>query len=290
MTPSSVVRGEQLVERNSIFYRVNEDPISDYRRRWEAEAAEDPVRSAIADNATDESLAELTAKTSSLWDRIPEGQRFDTVLEVGSGYGRIPLYLAHLRGSSWSTYVAVDISENMLRELLRHNERFGANPEAALFAVCVSAETLPVADDSVDLAITSAVFLHMGKSFVHRAVAEIARTLKPGGAFIFETSFPNARNPANFPARLKPKRLRPPNYMKFWTRGEIERLIRDSGLAAKVGGFTIESASYTLLPKQVGPVPIPLARRVNAALGTPPQRVGDVLASTYDVYSDGVLA
>ena len=69
----------------------------------------------------------------------------------------------------------------------------------------------------------------MGKSFVRDAVAEVARTLKPGGDFVFDVSFPNARNPPNFLPRLKPERFRPPHFMKFWTRGEVEALLLESG-------------------------------------------------------------
>jgi SAM-dependent methyltransferase len=158
-----------------------------------------------------------------------------------------------------------------------------------LYPICVSADLLPVESDSVDLAITSAVFLHMGKRFVERAVAEIARTLKPGGNFVFDVSFPNARNPASIPARLKPRRLRAPNFMKYWTRAEVEALLRETGLATKAGGIAIEPSGYALLPKNVGPVPVPLARRVNSALGPAPRRFRDVLASTYNAYSSGFL-
>ena len=47
------------------------------------------------------------------------GQHFGTVLEIGAGYGRIPLYLARERDVTWSTYCAVDISETMLDALRR---------------------------------------------------------------------------------------------------------------------------------------------------------------------------
>ena len=95
----------------------------------EDEAAEDHIRSAIAGGSSGPvDLAALTAKTSPLWDRLPEGRHFDTVLEIGAGYGRIPLYLANARRTTWSTYYAVDIAENMLRELVRYDERFGRNP------------------------------------------------------------------------------------------------------------------------------------------------------------------
>jgi len=287
----TALRRGELVENDGILHRPEAAGISEYRRRWEDEAAEDHIRSAIAGGSSGPiDLGALTAKTSPLWDRIPDGQHFENVLEIGAGYGRIPLYLANSRGATWSNYYAIDISENMLRELVKYDERFGRNPDANLHAICVSADSLPLEDDSVDLAITSAVFLHMGKRFVERAVAEIARTLKPGGQFVFDVSFPNARNPASFHSRLKPRRLRAPNFMKYWTREEVDALLHASGLAAKAGSTTIEPAGYTLLPKRVGPLPVPFARRVNSALGPSPRRFRNVLATTYDVYSTGLLA
>jgi arsenite methyltransferase len=282
------VRERELVERDGILFAADE-PDSEYRRRWEDEAAEDHVRSAIATGATGPADYEtLTAKVSPLWARFPRGSSFGTVLEIGSGYGRIPLYLARERDVTWSAYCAVDISQTMLERFVEYRERFGANPDSSLYPICTSADDLPLEDDSVDLAISSAVFLHMGKSFVARAVAEIARTLRPGGHFAFDVSFPNSWNPPNLLPRLKPQRLRAPNFMKYWTRAEVEGLLHGTGLADKANGFVVEPSSYALLPKRVGPVAIPLARRVNGALGdSPPLR--DVLASSYSVYSPGFL-
>lgn len=287
---AGALRLDELVERDGILHRADRADASDYRHRWEDEAAEDHVRAAIATDPTGPvELSTLTAKTSPLWERVPEGSHFETVLELGAGYGRIPLYLANRRRCTWSTYYAIDISENMLRRLGEYDEQFGRNPGADLRLICASADALPLEDDSVDLALTSAVFLHMGKSFVRRAVTEIARTLKPGGAFVFDVSFPNARNPLSFPPRLKPRRLRPPHFMKYWRRDEIEELLVESGLAAKAGGFAIEPADFRLLPKRLGPVPIPLADRVNAAIGPSPRRFRDVLAIRHDAYSTGLL-
>jgi arsenite methyltransferase len=285
-----VLRRSELVQRDGILHRAGAGDASDYRRRWEDEAEEDHIRSAIAGYTSGPiDLGVLIAKTSPLWDRLPEGRHFDTVLELGAGYGRIPLYLANKRGCTWSTYCAVDISENMLRRFVEYDGRFGRNPNADLHPIRASADALPIEDDSVDLAITSAVFLHMGKSFVERAVTEVARTLKPGGAFVFDVSFPNARNPLSWPPRLKPRRLRPPHFMKYWRREEVERLLVDTGLAAKVGGFSIEPADFRLLPKRLGPLPIPLADRVNAALGPTPRRFRDLLGIRFDAHSIGLL-
>jgi arsenite methyltransferase len=287
---ASPLREHELVERDGLLYAAAGGEVSPYRRRWEDEATEDHVRSAIAGGAT-ESLdyPALTAKVNPVWDHFPRGAGLGTVLEIGSGYGRIPLYLARERDVTWSAYCAVDISETMLRRFIAYREEFGANAESRLYPICVSADELPLEDDSVDLAISSAVFLHMGKTFVARAVAEVARTLRPGGHFVFDASFPNARNPPNLLPRLKPHRLRPPNFMKYWARGEVEHLLVQTGLAAKAGGFIVDASSYALLPKRVGPVIVPLARRVNARLGTSPRRFGDVLASSYSAFSEGLL-
>jgi arsenite methyltransferase len=288
-----VLRRSELVERGGIYYRADEGAQSDYRRRWEDEAAEDHVRSAIAGGGGQTERVDyetLTGKIAPVWQRFPQGRRFGTVLEIGAGYGRIPLYLARERDVTWSTYCAVDISATMLERFVEYRDRFAPAPESRLYPICVSADALPLEDDSVDLAVTSAVFLHMGKRFVRDAVAEIARTLRPGGDFVFDVSFPNARNPTNLLPRLKPERFRPPHFMKFWTRREVEAMLGETGLAAKAGGFVIEPGAYALLPKRVGPVPVPLARRANRAVQSPPDRLEGVLAESFLAYSSGLAA
>ena len=128
---------------------------------------EDHVRSAVARAGTERIDCEtLTGKTSPIWSIVPRGGTFGTVLEIGSGYGRIPLYLARERDVTWSTYCAVDISETMLRAVRRIPGTIRARSESRLYPICISADRLPLEDDSVDLALSSAVFLHMGKSFV----------------------------------------------------------------------------------------------------------------------------
>ena len=130
-----------------------------------------------------------------MWDRIPRGTDLGTVLEIGAGYGRIPLYLARERDVTWTAYCALDISETMLRRLAEYRERF-APGDSPLYLLCASADELPLQDESVDTVLTSVVFLHMGKSFVARAVAEIARVLRPGGR---SSSTPRSRTRATRP-------------------------------------------------------------------------------------------
>ena len=284
------LRLDELVEHGGIWHRAKEGPASAYRRRWEEEAEEDHVRSAIAGGATaDEDWETLTAKVSPIWARVPRGADLGTVLEIGPGYGRIPLYLARERDASWSDYVGVDISAGMLQRLLNYRDRYDVVPDGRVHLICASAEELPVEDDSVDVALSSAVFLHMGKGFVACALGEVARTLKPGGTFLFDVSFPNAFNPPSLLPRLKPRRLRPPNFMKYWRRDEIERLLVESGLAAKAGGYTVEPGSYAMLPKRLGPIAVPLARRANRAAESAPASLQGLVTFLYTAYGPGLL-
>jgi len=284
----SVVVEERVHRRDGIAF-ADSVPETAYRARWEEEAAHDHVKSAIADGdraVRDE--AALTGKIGALWSRFPAGVHAPSLLDVGAGYGRIDLYLARERRLTCDTLCAVDISATMLERLLEYRERFDAFPGAKVHAVCASADDLPVEDASIDLVVSSAVFLHMGKAFVARAVREIARVLKPGGAFVFETSFPNALNPSNWPPRLKPHRWRNPNALKYWRREEVERLLTQSGLAEQAGGYRLEPTSYALLPKTIGPVAVPLARRINGSLGTP-KSLTDFLAVSFSAYSPGAI-
>lgn len=233
--------------------------MDEYRSIWEAEAAEDHVRSAIAAGG-EETVQALTAKTTAIWETLPAGGHYGTILDLGCGYGRIALHLGLNRGLTCDRYVGVDISEGMLRHLERYRERFDLFPGAVVETVQGSIDALPLEDESVDLAVSSAVFLHMGDRYVRGALAEVARVLRPGGRYVFEASFPNRRNPGNLPWVVAGAlRERRPNQVKFRTRGEVEAMLQDSGLAARLP-YAIEPASYALLPKGL----VPGARRVNA--------------------------
>lgn len=255
----------------------------EYREQWEREAREDPVRSATARAAEGRGdYATLTAKMTQFWRRFPAGRHVGSLLEVGCGYGRIPLYLARERALTCAHYVAVDVSETMLRHLKRHRSEFAVFPGADVRLVCTSAERLPLPDASIDLALSSGVFLHMDKNAVRRALGEVARVLKPGGSFAFDTSFPNRVCPANLPGQVRGLIAwrRKPHQLRYYSRGELRRLLSSSGLAGRVEGYELQPSAYGLLPKNVGPVPVPLARRINAALSPPPP-VLDRVATVY---------
>ena len=234
-TSELLLRDDELVVRDGIHHRRGDETVSDYRRRWEDEAAEDHVRSAIAAGETKElDYAALTGKIAPVWDEIPAGQTSAPSSRSAPATGES---LSTSRGSATSRGRPTARSTSPRRCFAGSPSTASASP--GQLDRSTSSAPPPIScrceDESVDTVLTSVVFLHMGKSFVARAVAEIARVLRPGGQIVFDASFPNARNPANLLLQAKPKRLRSPNYMKFWTRGEVESLLESSGLTAKTG-------------------------------------------------------
>lgn len=103
------------------------------------------------------------------------------VLDIGCGEGQI----ARLCVSSGASVLGVDPSLVQAREARRR----GGGPAYALGG----AEGLPVASESVDLAIACLVFEHIPDA--PAAIAEVARTLAPGGRFLFLLNHPLLQTP-----------------------------------------------------------------------------------------------
>lgn len=101
------------------------------------------------------------------------------VVDVGAGGG----YVAGLLAERGGRVVAVDVARNAL---LAGKRKHDAAPigwgEASAFS-------LPVRDGSVDVVACTDVLVHLPLALggAARAVAEVARVLKPGGTFWFST-------------------------------------------------------------------------------------------------------
>jgi len=96
------------------------------------------------------------------------------VADVGTGTGTLALELA----AAGMRVVAVDHSKAMLDATQRKLEQSGARVELRLG----EAEALPLADDEVDAAFAHLVLQYLPAPA--RAVAELARVVKPGGAVV----------------------------------------------------------------------------------------------------------
>lgn len=278
---------EGFVRRGDVFFPAGSVDSDDaYRAIWNQEADDDAVYSATGVVSQGrEDFATLTATRQRLWTEFPR-RHLGTVLEIGCGYGRVPMILSKDRGVTCDRYVGVDIAAAMLTRFARYRREFGVFADADVQLVCASAEEVPLADDSVDVAISSGVFLHMGKQFVHRTFAHLAKVLRPGGSIVFDTSFPNARSFGMLPVQLYGLFAPPkPNRVKHWSRRELDALMRDSGLAAKVGAFTIEPTVFKVLPARFRKRELPLVDRLNRRLDPPPRLLEDLVGTMYSIHS-----
>jgi ubiquinone/menaquinone biosynthesis C-methylase UbiE len=105
--------------------------------------------------------------------RVPYGK----ALEIGSGTGFFLLNLM-LSGVA-DTGVVTDISPGMVEVALRNAAALGLEVTGRV----ADAETIPYADDSVDLVVGHAVLHHIPE--VEKCLRECLRVLKPGGRFVF---------------------------------------------------------------------------------------------------------
>lgn len=117
----------------------------------------------------------------ALRDRIVEladPRREDVTVDVGAGTGLLSLALADRVSKVW----AVDISHSMGEYLAAKVESAGLGNVSIATASAVS---LPLIDESADLAVSNYCFHHLGDADKRRALAEVHRVLRPGGRFVF---------------------------------------------------------------------------------------------------------
>ena len=107
---------------------------------------------------------------------VPDGRRYEKVLEVGCGTGFFLLNLAQagVIGEAHCT----DISEGMVDVCVMNGARLGIDVEGRV----ADAERLPYGDAEFDLVIGHAVVHHLPD--LEQAFSEFLRVLKPGGRLV----------------------------------------------------------------------------------------------------------
>lgn len=154
---------------------------------WDKLAIENPTDAVIS--AKDE--ADAVKKSMTQMADIKQYVAGDTILlDLGAGYGRVAQYL--LPDQVIGGYIGLDSSYEMLTLFKRRYQERAAEQRTPLLLLNADIHTLPLKDDSVDLVIVSAVFLHNHKSVVEQSLLELKRVLKPGGTILVYSSFPRA--------------------------------------------------------------------------------------------------
>ncbi len=167
-----------------------------------------------------------------MYQRFEEALRRDipagaVVLDAGCGSGRVFRYQL----ASGCRVVGVDIGDE-----LRDNPNVGDRVRGDL-------ERLPFAAASFDAVLASHVMEHLARP--ERALAEVARVLKPGGRFLLLT--PNRFHYVPLAASLLPQRLHVainrrrgveegnvfPTLYRANTAGKLRRLLEGAGLTVE---------------------------------------------------------
>ncbi|MBW4630795.1 MAG: class I SAM-dependent methyltransferase [Iphinoe sp. HA4291-MV1] len=229
----------------------------------------------------------LTGRPGGTWKKFPINKSVDSILEIGCGYGRIPLFLSKNKNLQCQHYYGIDISESLLRRLLKCKQEYDFLPGADFYIICASAELLPLEDNSIDLLISNCVFMHIPEAQIRNLLVEMSRVLKPGGTFVFNHSFHNKSCPShiihNLVRRLNPKQNS--IYLKQYSATEIDAMLTVSGMKAKCPQYIIEpTQEYAILPETIKGIRIPFARLINKSL-KPSAAMRETLAYGYSAYS-----
>jgi arsenite methyltransferase len=245
-----------------------------------------------------ENAAESWVKTGyasgmpgGLWEKLPSGKHYNSILDIGCGYGRHGFYLSQHRQITCDQYYGIDISEKMLRRLLKVKQEQNFFSTAEFCLICMPVEQLPIADNSVDFVISSSVFIHLDKQVVKNILSEVYRVLKPGGVFYFDDSFYNKYCPANVLRNLSRSLVASDvnrSYLQQYSFSEIQQELQASQLTLKCPDYTIQVLKTAILPDQLKGTKVPLAKTLNSI--KPPEVLKGFLASTYSVYSNNLFA
>ena len=150
-------------------------------------------------------------------------QREVRALDVGCGTGRL---LAALHGA-WPgmKLTGIDLSRPYLDEARRLVGR-----TARVKLEEAAAESLPFAEASLDLAVSSFLLHELPKEIRAKAIAEMARVVKPGGLVVIVDSLQKGDRPDwNGLLDLFPHYFHEPYYAEY-TDGSLEEWFRAAGL------------------------------------------------------------
>ena len=230
----------------------------------------------------------LTGTPGGTWNKFPLNKSVGSILEIGSGYGRAPLHLSKAKNLRCEKYYGIDISEPLLRRLIKVKQEYDFFPEAEFNLICNSAEILPLEDNSIDLVISNCVFMHIPDAQLRNLLADIFRVLKPGGIFVFNHSFHNKYCPShiihNFIRRLNPF-VRNPVYLKQYSSTEINEMLVTAGIKTKCQEYIVEpTEEYAILPETIKGIPVPFANAINRSL-KPSDNLKETLAYGFSAYS-----
>lgn len=280
--------------RDGIYFPSDYEQLNNtqHKKRWDAIGktyyGSQKVEQLAETSPIKQDYTLLTGTPGGTWNKFPLNKSVGSILEIGCGYGRAPLHLSKAKNLRCEKYYGIDISEPLLRRLIKVKQEYNFFPEAEFNLICNSAEILPLEDNSIDLVISNCVFMHIPDAQLRNLLADISRVLKPGGIFVFNHSFHNKSCPShiihNFIRRLNPF-VRNPVYLKQYTSAEINEMLATAGIKAKCPEYSVEpTQEYAILPETIKGIPVPFANAINRSL-KPSDALKETLAYGFSAYS-----
>lgn len=182
----------------------------------------DDVKRQFGSNAEKYAMSKTHALGSDLQIVLAylEAQPHMRVLDVATGAGHTAATIA----PNVEHVTASDLSPEMIEQT---KKLFASKGLSNTDAVVVDVEALEFPDNTFD-AVTCRIAPHHFLD-IQKAVDEIARVLKPGGAFILEDSVsPPSKRLDRFVNSLE--KLRDPTHVRAYTKREWRRMLIHSGL------------------------------------------------------------
>ena len=279
----NLVVNRSTIERDGIFVAKE---IAN-KTVWDELAIENPTHAVIS--AKDETAAAIKSKEQidDILGHVKEG---DVLLDCGTGYGRVAQHL--LPKINLGGYVGVDSAYAMLNLFKNRYSKNPAEQKTPLLLLNADIHTLPIKNDSVDVVIVCAVFLHNHKNIVERAMVEIKRVLKPGGKILVYSSFPRSATLMGLQGAAyqfllnllgRPYKNGP---VRYYRGKEITKLLADfSEIELRPSGYGVLPKTLIFLPKPLEIVwRVGIANPVNKVLEKiTPAFLKPYLAVHYDV-------
>jgi len=280
---AALIKTDCTVKREGIYVgkEISEKTV------WDKLALENPTHAVIS--AKDENAAKLKS-AEQIEDIKHQVKPGDILLDCGTGYGRAAKYL--LPEMAISGFIGVDSAYDMLKLF---KDRYDSTPReqtTPLLLINADIHTIPLREDSVDVALVSAVFLHNHKTVVGNAMEEIKRVIKPGGKMLVFSSFPRSVSFMGIQGHAyqallnligKPFKNGP---VRYYRRREISHLFDGfTEFELRPVGFAVLPKSIIFLPKFLDNVwRLVIANPVNKVLEIIcPARLKPYFAVHYDV-------
>jgi ubiquinone/menaquinone biosynthesis C-methylase UbiE len=221
------------------------------RTVWDKHAVENPTHAVISAKDEADAHAKSVAQIADIKQHLTPT---DILLDLGSGYGRVAKYL--LPEMPLSGYIACDSSYEMLSLFRERYIRSDEEQQTPALSLNADIHTISLINNSVDVVLVCAVFLHNHKDVVEKSMQEIKRILKPNGRLLVYSSFPRAATAMGvqgtaYQALLnllgKPFKNGP---VRYYSKREVTKLLKGfSEVAIIPHGFTVFPKSIIFLPR-----------------------------------------